>query len=125
MISSDLKAALASKGLQNASDVDEREALDIILSLSHRADGPTRAATQKRALDWLMGSRPTLGVAQPTIDEVVRLLGRVEHSMRRWAWDDKRRTRSGGTAKWDILHEYHVQDLLWTILAPLFPDHRG
>jgi hypothetical protein len=122
MISSDLKVALASKGLQTASDIDESQALDIILSLSHRADGPTRAATQMRALYWLLRSRPTLGVAHPTEDEVVRLLGRVEHSMRRWAWDEKSRTRSGGTAKWDILHEYHVQDLLWTILAPLFPD---
>jgi hypothetical protein len=35
-------------------------------------------------------------------------------SMKRWRWDDK--------IRWKIENEYHVQDLLWIILAPLFAD---
>jgi hypothetical protein len=46
----------------------------------------------------------------------------VTRSMRRWSWDDVPRTRNSVAARWDIGNEYHVQDMLWAILAPIFPD---
>jgi hypothetical protein len=119
---SDLKAALASKGLLDRSGVDEPDAIETIVSLNHRKDGSTRAATQLRALKYLLRTRATLKIVDPTIGQVVQLLDRIGHSMKRWAWDERARSRSGRIATWDILHEYHVQGLLWVVLAPLFPD---
>src|ERR1700730_1773369 len=46
----------------------------------------------------------------------------VTRSMRRWSWDDVPRTRNSVAARWDIGNEYQVQDMLWAILAPIFPD---
>ncbi len=32
------------------------------------------------------------------------------------------RTTSGTARQWHIDNEYHVQNLLWVLLAPIFPD---
>jgi hypothetical protein len=61
-----------------------------------------------------------LGVAEPT--DVVRLLEGVGRSMRRWAWDQSPRTLNSRVARWDVSNEYHVQDMLWALLAPVFSD---
>jgi hypothetical protein len=42
--------------------------------------------------------------------------------LRRWTWEERARTRNGTARKWYIDHEYHVQNLLWTVLSPIFPD---
>ncbi|MFD1303681.1 PD-(D/E)XK nuclease domain-containing protein [Methylobacterium marchantiae] len=55
-------------------------------------------------------------------DDVVRVLQGVVRSFRHWTWEDRPRTRTSPTVRWDIEHEYHVQNLLWSVMAPLFPD---
>ena len=57
-----------------------------------------------------------------TIQNLVRLLERVPAGLRRWAWEERARTRGGEVRKWHIDNEYHVQDLLYFLLAPVFPD---
>jgi hypothetical protein len=57
-----------------------------------------------------------------TIPDVLRILDRVSAGLRRWTWDPKARTKGGIARKWHIDHEYHVQDLLYFLLAPIFPD---
>jgi hypothetical protein len=44
--------------------------------------------------------------------------------MRRWTWEDKPRTAGTKSVPvcWHVFNEYHVQNLLWAILAPVFPD---
>jgi hypothetical protein len=42
--------------------------------------------------------------------------------LNQWTWEDKSRTRTGESRKWHVDHEYHVQNLLWFLLAPLLPD---
>ena len=37
-------------------------------------------------------------------------------------WEIAPRTRRSAVARWDIENEYHVQNLLWAVLAPLFLD---
>jgi hypothetical protein len=57
-----------------------------------------------------------------TVDEVLALLRNVHRSLRDWTWEEKARTKTGQRRHWHIDNEYHVQDLLWVILAPLFHD---
>jgi hypothetical protein len=57
-----------------------------------------------------------------TIPDLVQLLERVPAGLRRWAWEEKARTRGGEARKWHVDNEYHVQDLLYFLLAPMFPD---
>jgi hypothetical protein len=57
-----------------------------------------------------------------SIDNVARMLEGAARSMRRWPWENAPRTLNAVAARWDIENEYHVQDMLWIILAPVFPD---
>jgi hypothetical protein len=80
-----------------------------------------RQAVLLRVLDWLIHETCILNVGRPTVEDVLHVLERVPASMRRWRWDEKASPRAT-PVKWSIDNEYHVQDVLWVILAPLFPD---
>jgi hypothetical protein len=59
-----------------------------------------------------------------TTADVVTLLKRVPAALQNWTWEDQARTRRRGAkaVKWHIDNEYHVQNLLWVVLSPVFPD---
>jgi hypothetical protein len=63
----------------------------------------------------------SVDLAKPSLDQLLQLLKRVPASMKRWRWDNAE-GKKGNCVKWQIADEYHVQDLLWVMLAPLFPD---
>jgi hypothetical protein len=46
----------------------------------------------------------------------------ASRGLKRWTYETEPRTPKSAVARWDIENEYHVQNLLWTILAPVFPD---
>lgn len=53
------------------------------------------------------------------------LLGFLEHipvGLKRWTWEDAGRTRGADPVKWCVENEYHVQNLLYVLLAPVFND---
>lgn len=57
-----------------------------------------------------------------TIDDVLALLRNVRRSLRDWTWEETPRTKTSQARLWHVDHEYHVQNMLWVVLAPLFPD---
>lgn len=121
-VSTDLRTALSAKGFLPSSQEARRAAADLILQLTGMADGMTRAAAQLSALKFLLRISSTLNFNSVSIDDVSRVLEGVSRSMRRWSWDEVPRTRNSAVARWEIENEYHVQDMLWVILAPIFPD---
>jgi hypothetical protein len=121
-VADDLRAALAAKSLMPATAATRATAGDIILGLIGSADGMTRAAAQLAALAYLLRDASTLRLGSASVEDVTRLLAGVARSMRRWAWDSSPRTSRSPLARWEIANEYHVQDMLWAILAPIFPD---
>ncbi len=53
------------------------------------------------------------------------LLGFLEHisvGLKRWTWEDAARTRGAEPVRWCVKNEYHVQNLLYVLLAPIFND---
>jgi hypothetical protein len=120
--SDDLRAALAAKALSPISQESRRLAGESILQLTALSDGMTRAACHLAALKFLLRITSTLNFNAVSIDDVAKVLEGVARSMRRWSWDHTPRTRNSVAARWDIDNEYHVQDMLWAILAPIFPD---
>ena len=54
--------------------------------------------------------------------DVLRVLEGVQRSLRRWTWDAAPKTPKSTAAHWQVENEYHVQNFLWAVLAPLFPD---
>ena len=67
-------------------------------------------------------STPVIVPDRITVADVIDLLNRVSAGLRRWTWEDKAQTRGGEARRWHIDHEYHVQNLLYFLLAPIFPD---
>jgi CRP-like cAMP-binding protein len=65
---------------------------------------------------------PTVSIYSPQWRQVITLLERIPASLKRWTWEETPRTSGGEIRKWHIDSEYHVQNLLYTVLAPLFPD---
>ena len=75
-----------------------------------------------RALDLVADhSLPArMGRLEPS--DILTVLEGVHRSLRRWTWDLQAKTRNSSAMHWDVQNEYHVQNLLYAILAPLFPD---
>ena len=70
----------------------------------------------------LISSQSALGSF--SLEDVSKLLKRVPAGLRRWTWEGNSRTKGGQPRQWCIENEYHVQNLLYFLLAAVFPDIR-
>jgi hypothetical protein len=123
-ITPDMAAALAGHGYVTLSPAGELAALQRIISPEVAFIAPERAVVQRVALRWLMRRGATALPRRASVADVLALLSAVPHALKRWPWEQKARTTRAGVSpqRWDIQNEYHVQSLLWAILAPVFPD---
>lgn len=121
-VATDLRVALAAQDVLKAELSARAEAWSLIAGLTGSGDGMSRAAAQLAAISFLIRESSALRVGASSISDVAELLVGVERSMRRWAWESMPRTKRSAVARWVIDNEYHVQDMLWVILAPVFPD---
>lgn len=118
----DLAAALCARAQMPIEAVAEGPAVEAVFALTYRAAGAERAATQRVALRWLFRATPAALPTRATVEDVIAVLKGIERSLRRWRWEDKPSTRNAPVVQWAVNNEYHMQDLLWVVLAPLFPD---
>jgi hypothetical protein len=81
-----------------------------------------RSAIRLAALEHVTRSAPTVVPGRISAQCLVRLLERIPAGLRKWTWETKPRTANAPIRKWHIDNEYHVQNLLWAMLAPIFPD---
>jgi hypothetical protein len=81
----------------------------------------------ERAGVWLVALDQIVTMAAqsllPTLSDTSRLLRSVEHSFKRWKWEDKPRQGAKFAAQWLIDNEYDVQSLLWAILYPIYSSN--
>ncbi len=87
--------------------------------------GAAHAAQTLRAFDAIVAINIPARLGRLEVGDVVRVLDGVGRAMRFWTWEDKARTSTSPQVRWNIENEYHVQNLLWAVLAPLFPDLRA
>lgn len=121
-ISDDLRVALAARCVLEANQAARASAWTYIARLDGSSDGMARAAAQVATLALLVRESSTLRTGTNSATDVANVLSGVARSMRRWTWENKRRTPRSEVARWVIDNEYHVQDMLWAVLAPMFPD---
>ncbi len=94
-------------------------------SATHRLSfegGAAHAAQTLRAFDAIVAINIPARLGRLEVGDVVRVLKGVGRAMRLWTWEDKARTSASPQVRWNVENEYHVQSLLWAVLAPLFPD---
>lgn len=81
-----------------------------------------RAVFLLAALDFVSNLPVTIDLQRPSIAQVAQMLAQTSAALRRWTWEYAPKTRNSGAQKWDVENEYHVQNLLYAILAPVFTD---
>lgn len=57
-----------------------------------------------------------------SLDDLLDFLEHIPVGLKRWTWESAGRTRGSDPVKWQIENEYHVQNLLYVLLAPIFND---
>ena len=57
-----------------------------------------------------------------SLDDLLGFLEHIPVGLKRWTWEDAGRTRGAEPVKWQVENEYHVQNLLYVLLAPVFND---
>lgn len=93
------------------------------LRLAPGDGGAARAALTLRAFDALCERNLPARLGRLEADDVLRVLKGVVRSFREWTWEERSPTpKSADPVRWHIENEYHVQNMLWAVLAPLFPD---
>jgi hypothetical protein len=81
-----------------------------------------KAVKENYEKGWLISSQSALGSF--SLEDVSKLLTQVPAGLRRWTWEEKPRTKGGTPRQWYIENEYHVQNLLYFLLAAVFADIR-
>lgn len=76
------------------------------------------------ALNSIIYSSPNINFIHLAINDLISVLEGIPHALKRWTWEQSHRTGRSDTnpVKWQIDNEYHLQNLLWLILAPIFKD---
>lgn len=118
----ELAVALASAGVVTVTDDDVRRAWGMITLSEPHHDGPARDAARLAAFKHACALGAQINPSAITRDGLVALLSGVRRSLRRWTYEDQPRTSKSRIARWEVDNEYHVQNLLWSILAPVLPD---
>lgn len=105
-----------------AGDLQETLVLRLIIDQGTHETSFERAALRLAAIDHIVRAAPTVVPSRITVHELIRLLERIPAALRKWTWEITPRIRNAQPRQWHMDHEYHVQNLLWALLAPIFPD---
>jgi hypothetical protein len=121
-----VRVALRSRGIGAGSPEwidDEQHVLGLIRQSSATGIGGARAAIRLAALDWIRRDRPVCDLRAVTAGDIGDLLRRIPTGFKKWTWEIKARTKtSPAPRRWNVENEYHVQNMLWLVLAPVLPD---
>jgi len=92
------------------------------LVLNVGVQNPLHRAAQQGVFDVCAAALARLRIHGAGVKELIEILEGVSQSMSHWSYETKTRVKNVTPQQWEIDHEYHVQNLLWTVLRPVFPD---
>ena len=79
-------------------------------------------AVNRAIFDYCAASLAALAIGSAGVAELISILEGLAQSMSHWTYETNTRVKSVDPQRWEIDHEYHVQNLLWTLLRPVFSD---
>ena len=80
------------------------------------------AALDLAAYAYLSLAASHTNLKVPTLDDLGLMLDRIPSALRKWTWEGVKLTSKSVARKWHVDHEYHFQNMLTCLLAPMFPD---
>lgn len=122
---SEARVALADLGLMPVDEGSRPLAWRASIRFAAGEVGPEQAALTLRAFDAMCERNMPARLGRLEPRDVVRVLEGIVRSFQSWTWEDRPRTTKSPVVRWHVENEYHVQNLLWAVLAPLFPDLRA
>lgn len=119
--------SLYSKGIicfKHGITIEEYEilAFEYIKNFSIASMCLEQVAACQVCIKWLLRSVPLVEIARPTTKQICGLLEQFPKALQFWTWETEVEIRNRIPRKWSIDNEYHVQNMLWFMLAPIFPD---
>lgn len=118
--------ALAKRRVFDLAALDaEALRLSVIRSalLVHPAEMPLeRVVILAAALEDVKESAPVALPGRMSAQSLIELIQRFPAGLRNWTWEARARTSASQARQWHVDHEYHVQNMLWFLLSPIFPD---
>ncbi len=118
----DLAVAMSMKGIGSCNNADVTRGWDMTARLEAHNSDPGRNAVRLALFDYVLARQGQIAIAGATRNDLISLLNNLARSMRLWTYESKSRTPNSIIARWEIENEYHVQNLLWVVLAPVFSD---
>lgn len=120
------EAVYVARGLLN-SDIDTNR--EFVARLLGRLQSvlysePEAAVLDLAAFRLLAQSGAQVDLRAPNLEDVALLLRRIPSGLRRWTWEAQKKTPTSTAQKWAVENEYHFQNLLCALLAPVFPGLR-
>lgn len=87
----------------------------------HDTDSPSVAlALYVHVFDYINQDVSLVPPNNWELDDLLNFLENIPAGLKRWTWEEKARTKGGIPRKWNIDSEYHVQNMLYVMLAPMF-----
>lgn len=83
---------------------------------------PEQAALDLVAYQYLARADVDVDLRAPSLNDVALVLQRVPAALRRWTWEKEKKTPNSTAQKWAVENEYHFQNLLYALLAPVFHE---
>jgi REase_DpnII-MboI len=118
----ELAVVAAAKGLRSSSQAIDEEAWSAAVQSCPLENQSGLDAVRLAVFDIIAGRLGQVRLASPTRADLIALLRNVSRGFKRWPYEEKPRTAKSEITRWEVENEYHVQSLLWVILAPVFPD---
>ncbi|XSC47616.1 hypothetical protein ACF1BQ_020595 [Bradyrhizobium sp. RDT10] len=122
LVPPDLAVAAFARGLGETQEGDRAQAWKMSVEFNPHTSGPGRDAVRLAVFESEFQRLGQIDIASATRNDLVTLLQNVSRGMKRWTFEHEKRTANSAIARWDVENEYHVQNLLWAVLAPVFPD---
>ncbi|MEG4507177.1 hypothetical protein QUA81_25990 [Microcoleus sp. F6_B4] len=123
---SDIRLALRVKELLPPDPIsnsqEQMETLSLMKLEAGDAIPPARAALRLAAFDSIQRSSPAVNLSNPSIEDVCKILNRVPGALQKSIWEEKLPSGESQALKWYVDDKERVQNLLYFLLASIFPD---
>ena len=88
--------------------VEENSSIWLVAALIYVFDNISKEQATVPANNW-------------NLENLISFLENISVGLNCWTWEEKPKTKTSTAVKWLIENEYHVQNLLYLLLAPIFP----
>ena len=83
---------------------------------------PVQVAVNRAVFEQCAASLAALPIVGAGVTGLISILESLAKSMSHWTYETNARVKNVTPQQWEVDHEYHVQNLLWTVLRPVFSD---